>query len=345
VRRCITDVQLADRCLELGLAGFGLKSHYTSTAERARVVSEAVPGVHAIGTITLNRAVGGLNPTAVEVAAREGARIVWFPTVSSENENHEILQADPSGNVPVWVRFESDHDDIRRIAVVTGGAGAIGGAIVDALSAGCQEVVTIDRVASDPVDLADERDVRRAADAALVRHGRVDVLVHAAAAFDRASIDELDAVTSRHMQAVNVESALWLCQAFVPGMRERGFGRIVFVVSDTIWAPPSPDLLAYVTSKAALVGLARALAMALGRDGATVNCVAPGLTRTRAAQEGVPAEVFAEVARRQAGASHTGSRGCCRRRRVRSLGRRGCPHRSDGVGGRRPGSTLSRLIS
>jgi hypothetical protein len=106
VERRISDVQLAHRFKELGLLGFGLKSHYTSTAERARVVSEAVPGIRVIGAITLNRAVGGLNPTAVEIAAREGARIVWFPTVSSENEQHEVLAADPNGKVPVWVKFE-----------------------------------------------------------------------------------------------------------------------------------------------------------------------------------------------------------------------------------------------
>jgi len=106
VARRITDIQLARRCLETGQAGFGLKSHYTSTAERAQVVAEAVPGVTVLGSITLNRAVGGLNPLAVEIAAREGARVVWFPTVSSVNEQHEVLQADPNGKVPVWVRFE-----------------------------------------------------------------------------------------------------------------------------------------------------------------------------------------------------------------------------------------------
>ena len=108
VDRRISDVQLARRFKEVGLSGFGLKSHYTSTAERARVVSEAVPGVRVLGAITLNRAVGGLNATAVEIAAREGARIVWFPTVSSENEQDEVLAADPNGKVPVWVRFELD---------------------------------------------------------------------------------------------------------------------------------------------------------------------------------------------------------------------------------------------
>jgi hypothetical protein len=106
VARRITDVQLARRCQETGQAGFGLKSHYTSTAERAQVVAEAVPGVTVLGTITLNRSIGGLNALAVEIAAREGARVVWFPTVSSENEQHEVLAADPNGKVPVWVKFE-----------------------------------------------------------------------------------------------------------------------------------------------------------------------------------------------------------------------------------------------
>jgi hypothetical protein len=109
VERRITDVQLARRCAELGLAGFGLKSHYTSTAERARVVAEAVPGTVVVGTITLNAAIGGLNALAVEIAGREGARIVWFPTVSSVNEQHEVLEAQAgqgAKKVPVWVRFE-----------------------------------------------------------------------------------------------------------------------------------------------------------------------------------------------------------------------------------------------
>jgi hypothetical protein len=106
--RRITDLELAERCLELGLAGFGLKSHYTATVERAAVVTAAVPGIRALGTVTLNHAVGGLNATAVEVAARQGARIVWLPTVSAPGEFDEVEHADPDGKVPVWVRFELD---------------------------------------------------------------------------------------------------------------------------------------------------------------------------------------------------------------------------------------------
>jgi 3-oxoacyl-[acyl-carrier protein] reductase len=171
-------------------------------------------------------------------------------------------------------------EDPQRIAVVTGGAGAIGGAIVDALKAGGHRVVVIDRDAEISADLGDEASTRRAAAEVLDRFGRCDVLVHAAAAFDAATLADLDARTWRRVQAVNVESALWLAQAFTPGMAERGFGRIVFVVSNTFWDPPAPMLVPYVASKGTIIGMTRALARALGPDGIAVTAVAPGLTDT-----------------------------------------------------------------
>lgn len=106
VKRIIDDVSLARRCLELGLAGFQMKSHYNSTAERARTVNAAVPGVRAIGAIVLNQAVGGMNPLAVEIAAREGARTVWMPTVNSINEMEEVHSFAPGAPMPVWMKFE-----------------------------------------------------------------------------------------------------------------------------------------------------------------------------------------------------------------------------------------------
>ncbi|HUA69488.1 MAG TPA: SDR family oxidoreductase [Solirubrobacteraceae bacterium] len=186
------------------------------------------------------------------------------------------------------------------VAVVTGGAGAIGGAIAAALAATDQTVAILDRAGDVPVDLSRHDDVKAAAARVLETHGRCDVLVHAAATFDRAPLADLGLDSWRHVQAVNVESALWLAQAFAPGMAERGFGRIVIVVSDTVWDPPAPDLLAYVASKAALIGVARTLARGLGRDGITVNCVAPGLTPTPAAVADTPPQAFAQVQARQA---------------------------------------------
>ncbi|MCW2983288.1 MAG: hypothetical protein JWR63_858 [Conexibacter sp.] len=110
VGRIVDDVALAQRCAEHGLAGFGLKSHYTSTAERARVVSGVAPGgVRAVGAITLNAAVGGLNPLAVEIAAREGARIVWLPTVDAVNEaDARNRRYGPGVHVPMWVAIQQE---------------------------------------------------------------------------------------------------------------------------------------------------------------------------------------------------------------------------------------------
>ncbi len=78
----------------------------------------------------------------------------------------------------------------RRVAVVTGGAGAIGGAIVARLARD-HTVVVLDRTGEVAVDLGDADDVRRAADLVLERHGRCDVLVHAAAMVGIVPFDEL----------------------------------------------------------------------------------------------------------------------------------------------------------
>jgi hypothetical protein len=112
VGRSVDDVTLAEQCRERGLAGFGLKSHYTSTAERARVVNRVVPEVRAVGAITLNAAVGGLNPLAVEIAAREGARIVWLPTVDAVNEaSARDREYPPGAHIPMWVALQKDLRD------------------------------------------------------------------------------------------------------------------------------------------------------------------------------------------------------------------------------------------
>lgn len=194
----------------------------------------------------------------------------------------------------------TDSQAARRVAVVTGGAGAIGGSIAAALAASGHMVVTLDQAGDPPVDLSREEEVRAAADAVLERYGRCDVLVHAAAAFDRADLAGLDLPGWRRVMAVNVESALLLAHAFAPGMAAREFGRIIFIVSDTIWSPPAADMLPYVTSKGALVALARTLAVGLGGDGIAVTCVAPGLTATPAAQQGMPPAAFEDVRSRQA---------------------------------------------
>src|SRR6202020_2738405 len=128
VPRIVDDVTLAGRFAELGMDGFVLKSHYTATAERASVVRAAVPGINALGAIVLNRAVGGLNALAVEVAAREGVRTVWLPTVDSVNESHE-RDAPEGARVPVWVKLQLELREqgieIAPVSVVNASDGTV----------------------------------------------------------------------------------------------------------------------------------------------------------------------------------------------------------------------------
>jgi NAD(P)-dependent dehydrogenase (short-subunit alcohol dehydrogenase family) len=195
--------------------------------------------------------------------------------------------------------MSTEGTDERRVAVVTGGCGAIGGAIVARLAPD-HTVVNLDRTDSDVVvDLGDPEDVRRAAGVVLERWGRCDVLVHSAAMVAFGEFDDYDLEVWRQVQAVNVESALLLTQAFAPGMRDRGFGRVIFIVSNTFWSPPGVHMLSYIASKGALIGMARTLAVGLGGNGIAVTAVAPGLTRTPASVV-VPAEEFADTEAHQA---------------------------------------------
>lgn len=100
------DVDLAHDFAARGLSGFVLKSHYGSTAERAAVVRRAVPGATAVGAVTLNHGVGGLNPVAVDVAGRGGARYIWLPTVDAANEIAGLRADMP--HPPVWAGIRDE---------------------------------------------------------------------------------------------------------------------------------------------------------------------------------------------------------------------------------------------
>jgi hypothetical protein len=109
IPRRITDLELAKRFSEVGLEGFVLKSHYAPTAERASVVNAASGlSVRAIGSITLNHGVGGMNASAVEIAARGGARIVWMPTVDAANEARELEGHVLGTKLPLWAVIQSE---------------------------------------------------------------------------------------------------------------------------------------------------------------------------------------------------------------------------------------------
>src|SRR5882672_5995583 len=107
IERRIDDLDLAKEFLAHGMKGFVLKSHYFPTAERAKVVTKAVPGISAYGAIALNHSVGGLNPVALELAGRSGCKIVWFPTVDAANETAGRLDG-PNVKLPFWAKIQRE---------------------------------------------------------------------------------------------------------------------------------------------------------------------------------------------------------------------------------------------
>ena len=169
------------------------------------------------------------------------------------------------------------------VVIVTGAAAGLGAVYCRELAAAGYTVVGADLAPVDDVDLAVEVDVTdRASTEELARHvverfGRIDALVNNAAVystivkkpFEEISDDEWD-----HVLAVNVKGA-WLCaRAVAPAMRRQGRGKIVNVSSTTVPTAP-PGFAHYVASKAAIVGLTRALARELGADGICVNTLTP----------------------------------------------------------------------
>lgn len=97
---------------------------------------------------------------------------------------------------------------------------------------------------------------------------------------------------------INVTHAFLLCRDLLPHLVKRGGGSVILTTSHTAWIA-KPDLIAYNTSKAALIGLTRSLAEAYGRDGIRVNAVAPGWTMTeRQLRQWVTAEAIEETVQR-----------------------------------------------
>jgi 3-oxoacyl-[acyl-carrier protein] reductase len=203
------------------------------------------------------------------------------------------------------------------VAIVTGAAKGLGRAYALALAADGWSVVAADvldvgPVADEitatggtahavPVDVSEERSTEELAAAALERFGRIDVLVNNAAIFtsiEKKPFDELTVDEWDRMFAVNVRGT-WLCsKAVTPAMKEARAGRIVNVSSMTV-PGGIPLFLHYVASKAAIVGLTRALARELGDWGICVNAIAPDYVPHDAAYTAQQPEMAAALARQR----------------------------------------------
>src|SRR3979411_1769510 len=101
--RKFNDSELALRFRARHMAGFVLKSHYICTADRATLVNDIVPEIQAFGAIALNSSGGGLNPLALDIAGRLGAKVVWLPSVDNANELENIAGQKDESKLPYWM--------------------------------------------------------------------------------------------------------------------------------------------------------------------------------------------------------------------------------------------------
>ncbi|MBG6107585.1 3-hydroxybutyrate dehydrogenase [Frigoribacterium sp. CG_9.8] len=175
-------------------------------------------------------------------------------------------------------------------ALVTGGASGIGAAASRALAARGAHVVVVDvdggaaeSIASEiggsawTVDLLDTDAVTDAA--SFAQRERIDILVNNAGIQKVSPIEEFDPVDFRRILTLMLEVPFLLIRAALPGMYERGFGRIINV-SSVHGIRASAFKSAYVSAKHGLEGLSKVTALEGGARGVTSNCVAPGYVRT-----------------------------------------------------------------
>lgn len=177
-----------------------------------------------------------------------------------------------------------------RRALVTGGAGGIGLAVVRALAARGAHVVVADKdharcdaVATEvggsswPVDLLDPAAV--AEDELAGALADVDILVNNAGIQHISPIEDFDPQDFRRIVTLMLEVPFLLIRAALPGMYARGFGRIINV-SSVHGLRASAYKSAYVTAKHGLEGLSKVAALEGGEHGVTSNCINPGYVRT-----------------------------------------------------------------
>jgi 3-oxoacyl-[acyl-carrier protein] reductase len=181
----------------------------------------------------------------------------------------------------------NDHRFSGRVALVTGGASGIGAAVARRLAAEGAGVASLDlrpEAADGILGLAGDVSRSSDVDAVLERVerelGPLDVLV-CSAGVPGASLRTVDVTDEewRHVLAINADGVFYCNRAVLPGMVERGYGRIVNVAS-IAGKEGNPMAAAYSASKAAVIALTKAIGKDVARTGVVVNCVAPAVIET-----------------------------------------------------------------
>ncbi len=186
-----------------------------------------------------------------------------------------------------------------RVAVVTGGGRGIGRALALRFAREGATVVISSRTRSDleavlaqiadeggapalavVADASDRDDARRPVAEAEAVFGRVDVLVNNVGGSVGRGHDPFDGddASFEDTLVLNLTSAFWTTRAALPGMRERGFGRVISIGSGA--SKRAAGTVGYTTAKHGLIGMTKQLALSAGPHGITVNLLCPGWTNT-----------------------------------------------------------------
>ncbi|MGZ8781540.1 MAG: SDR family NAD(P)-dependent oxidoreductase [Thermoanaerobaculia bacterium] len=166
-----------------------------------------------------------------------------------------------------------------KVAVVTGGAGGIGTAIMKGLTDAGATAICLDiHIADIHCDVRDDQSVADAVARVLEKHKRIDIVVHAAGVSRDAVVWKLPVEEWDFVQQVNLRGAFLLIRHVVPVMRKHG-GRIVLIGSIN-GSRGKFGTSAYAASKAGLLGLAKSVSRETGHFGILVNVVEPGWVRT-----------------------------------------------------------------
>ncbi|WHZ10066.1 MAG: Oxidoreductase, short-chain dehydrogenase/reductase family [Burkholderiaceae bacterium] len=194
-----------------------------------------------------------------------------------------------------------------KIAVVTGGSAGIGQAIAVRFAKEGADIAIADiapaadtegavksagrRVLSVKCDASKPADVQAFAAKVRSEFSRCDILVNNVGIYPLVPFDQLEFADWKRIFEINVDSQFLMSKAFVPGMKGRGWGRILSLTSTVFWLKIEA-YTHYISTKAANIGFTRALATELGPHGITINAIAPSLVRTATTEASPLASMF-----------------------------------------------------
>ncbi len=120
--RKVDFIEMAERARDAGMAGYVAKSHYFETSAWAKAANARVPEVQTFGSISLNNSVGGMNPYAVDACARDGGKVVWFPTVDAVSAHHKTEETFVGDKKPYWLdvllSLKADGYDLKPVQIL-----------------------------------------------------------------------------------------------------------------------------------------------------------------------------------------------------------------------------------